>query len=95
MINTKDKADTKVILHSHRALPDCKNNHVLLRSPSAETDILVLAIALLHEFKERIVLDNWTGNSRQLIWMGSFDFSVDRRNSLLGFHSFIGNDFVS
>jgi len=63
LISTQEEADTKIILHSHQALVNCKNNHVLLRSPTADTVILVLAIALLHELKEKVMIDNGTGNS--------------------------------
>ena len=68
---------------------------MLLRSPSGDTDILVLIISLLYEFKNRIVIDNGVGNSRKLTWLGSIDFSSSRLNSLLGFHAFTGNDYVS
>ena len=95
LISNQEEADTKVILHSHQALEECRSNQVLLISPSGDTDILILIVSLLHDFKERIVLDNGSGNSQKLIWMGTVEFSSNRRESLLGFHVFTGNDYVS
>ena len=51
--------------------------------------------SFLYDYKEHIVLDNGVGNSRKLIWLGSIDISSSTRNSLLGFHAFTGNDYVS
>ena len=95
LINNQEEADTKVVLHSHQAIEEYETNRVLLRSPSGDTDILVLIISLLYDFKNRIVIDNGVGSSRKLIWLGSIDFSSSRLNSLLGFHAFTGNDYVS
>ena len=95
MISNQEEADTKVILHSHQVLDVCETNQVLLRSPSGDTDILILVVSLLYDYKERIVLDNGVGNSRKLIWLGNIDISRSTRNSLLGFHAFTGNDYVS
>ena len=88
LISNHEEADTKVVLH--QAIEECESNRVLLRLPSGDTDILVLIISLLYEFKNRIVI---VGSSRKLIWLGSIDFSSNRLNSLLGFHAFTGNDY--
>ena len=86
-----------MVLHSHQALEDSESNQVLLRSPSGDTsgEYIYLVLSLLYEFKNRIVIDNGVGNSRKLIWLGSIDFSSSHLNSLLGFHAFTGNDYVS
>ena len=94
IVSNQEEADTKVVLHSHQALQESESNQILLRSPSGDTDILVLVLSILHEFKDRIVIDNGTGNSRKLIWLGSIEMSNSRINSLLGVHSFTGNDYV-
>ena len=65
---------------------------MVIRSHSGDTDILVLGVSLFPE-GERIFLDNGTGKSRKLIWFGNFEFSTGRRNALLGFHAFTGNDY--
>ena len=95
MLSNQEEADTNVILQSRQVLNVCETNQVLLRSPSGDTDILILVGSLLYDYKERIVLDNGVGNSRKLIWLGSIDISSSTRNSLLGFHAFTGNDYVS
>ena len=28
-----------------------------------------------------------------MLWLGNFDLSISRRNALLGFHAFTGNDY--
>jgi len=56
----QEEADTKVILHLNHAL-DKVEGQVVLRSLSADTDILVLAVVLIEKTKqERVVYDAGT-----------------------------------
>ena len=66
-----------------------------IRSPSGDTDILVLTIVHLYNYKGKIHLDNGTGVSRNNIWLGALQFKDEILNALIGFHSFTGNDCVS
>ena len=52
-------------------------------------------MCLLSDFKERIELDNGSGASRKRFWMGNINLSKSRQESLLVFHGFTGNDYVS
>ena len=67
---------------------------VIIRSPSSDADILVLALHLIEE-RARVYLDEGTGKNKKLFHLGSFDTGRLNQNALLGFHSFTGNDFVS
>ena len=49
LLSTQEEADTKVILHAHKILQGTAST-VTIRSPSGDTDIVVLAVALLQEF---------------------------------------------
>ena len=90
----QEEADTRVILHTLHIASSDADISTTLRSPSGDTDILVLAVSLLHQFKDRVYLDNGIGSNRRVIWLGSIDFSEQRRKALIGFHAFTGNDYT-
>ena len=81
-----------MILHALRS-----DNGLLvkLRSPSADTDILVVAVTLLSEFEERLYVDSGVGNQRQLLWLGGIHIPEQHVKALTGFHAFTGNDYVA
>ena len=60
--------EAKVILHCLQEYDDVSIN---LRSPSGDTDIIVLAVMFLHQFRNQIYLDNGSGSSRKCIWLGN------------------------
>jgi len=91
----QEEADTKVILHLNHAL-DKVEGQVVLRSLSADTDILVLAVVLIEKTKqERVVYDAGTSKYRKKNLLSSFSLQNDHVKALIGFHSFTGNDYVS
>ena len=92
LTSNQEEADTKIFLHCAQILKENDTDIVVVRSPSGDTDILVLATALLTT-GERVFIDNGTGQNRKLIWLGNIEFSVSRRNALIGFHAFTGNDY--
>ena len=55
----------------------------------------MLTIVQLHNYKEKIHLDNGTGVNRNNIWLGALQFKAEILNVLIGFNSFTGNDYVS
>jgi len=63
----QEEADTKVILHAMDAL-ELSNSNVCVRSPSGDTDILVIALSLIEE-KDRILLDNGNGDNKKKVWL--------------------------
>ena len=66
-----------------------------LRSPSGDTDLLVLAVALLSEFKARVYFDSGVGDQRKFLWIGGIDMPEQHVKALTGFHAFTGNDYAS
>ena len=66
-------------------------NIVLFQSTSSDINILMLF--LLHQFKnKRVLIDNGTGNSRKIIDMSSTNLSQLQRQALASVHAFCGND---
>ena len=52
--------------------------------PSGDTDILVLTIVHLYNYKEKIHLDNGAGVNRNNIWLGVLQFKDKVLNALIG-----------
>ena len=71
--------------------PDVK---VTIRSPSGDTDIVILMIGHLHRYGERVILDDFHGDKRKSYRMSDIELEDDIIESLIGFHAFTGNDFV-
>ena len=88
-----EEADTKVILHSYQSMEEDPSSKVVLRSPSRDTDILVLAVALLDS--NQVYLDYGRGKLRRGFWPNSITMDNQLKRALVGFHAFTGNDYVS
>ena len=95
LCSNQEEADTKIVIHALHSLHHSPIPTINTRSPSGDTDILVLTIVYLYIYKEKIHLDNGTGVSRNNIWLGALQFKDEILNALIGFHSFTGNDCVS
>lgn len=95
LVSNHEEADTKVITHAIQFLQQNTDHQAIIRSPSGDTDIIVLAVALLFEFNKRVSIDNGTGKERKVIWLGNIDLSQERSSSLIGLHAFTGNDYAS
>ena len=54
----------------------------------------MLTIVQLHNYKEKIHLDDETGVNRSNIWLGTLQFKDEISNVLIGFNSFTRNDYV-
>ena len=95
LTSNQEEADSKVILHCCRILREKNDLIVTLRSPSGDTDIVVLAVALLNQFKSNVILDDGNGKQRKIIRLSDIDIDDDLVKAMIGFHSFSGNDYVS
>ena len=95
LLPNHEEADTKVIVHAIEYLSSINEKNVLIRSPSGDADIIVLCVSLLYTYKERVFIDNGTGKSRKLIWLGGINLSHEKCKALPGIHAFTGNDYVS
>ena len=61
--SNKEEAGTKVILYSLHAL--ATGSSVILLSPSADTDIMVIAISLIRVDSEKLYVDYGSGRTTQ------------------------------
>ena len=90
-----EEADTKVISHCANALSASKDGAVILRSPSGNTDIDVLAAALLQNYKIQLFIEYGSGVNKKGYSLKDFALNEASSSALLGLHLFNGNDFVS
>ena len=93
--SSQEEADTKLILHCHTIASTLPSSTIILCSHSGDTDVIVLAVALLQEYKGRLVLDNGNGKNRRQVRLSDIDIDGEIIDSFIGFHSFTGNDFCS
>ena len=92
LVSDHEEADTKVVLHAMDALKD--DGNVCIRSPSGDTDILVIAIGLIRA-NPRVLVDSGNGDHRRKVWLDSITLSEVQQSALIGFHAFSGNDYIS
>ena len=95
LTSNQEEADIKVILHSHQILKCNDTSVITLLSPSGDTNIVVLTIALLYEFRNRVLIDDGSGDNRMVMWLSNIDIGKDLVDALKGFHAFTGNDYIS
>ena len=95
LTSNQEEADTKVILHSHQILKCSETSVITLRSPSGDTDTVVLTVALLYEFRNRVLIDDGSGENRKVMRLSNIDIKIDLVDALIGFHVFTGNDYIS
>ena len=93
LCSDQEEADTKVVLHALDALANNSSN-VVIRSPSGDTDIFVIALGVVRE-TSRIKFDYGSGINRKAIWLNEVAIPVNYSKALIGFHAFTGNDYVS
>lgn len=79
-----------MILHTVDALVNFQSSIVLLRSPSGDTDIMVLAIALFH----RVYYNFGVGKYRKCIIFTDYDVT-QKKEALIRFYAMTGNDYIS
>ena len=94
LFSTQEEADTKLILHANHILESTMST-VTIRSPSGDTDIVIIAIAVLNIFKGRVVLDDGHGKSQKQVSLSDINLPEEIITALIGFHSFTGNDYTS
>ena len=94
LVSNQEEANTKVILHAKQCLTDSSITQVVIRSPSGDTDIYILIVALLSDFKDRIIFDDNSGDNRKEICLKDIDIDKEISDALIGFHSFTGNDYL-
>ena len=68
---------------------------VYLRSPFCDTNILVLALGIFRDHKERVFYDYGNGHHKRSILLSSLGMDENHRDALIGFHSFNGTNYTS
>lgn len=92
--SNQEEADTKLTLHCIHALSLFPNKIVLIRSPSADIDILVILLSKI-KVTNKVYLDFGVGLYRKVVCLGDIEMDENKKKSLIGFHAFTGNDYVS
>ena len=59
LVNEFEEADSRVITHARHVLNTNSQLTVKIRSPSGDADIIILAVSLIVEGKERVYLGKW------------------------------------
>ena len=95
LVSTQEEVDTKIILHCQALALQSPSSSVIIRSHSGDTDIIILAISLLQDYKDRIIFDDGNGKNRRQVKMSDIDLDTEVINALIGFLSFTGNDYCS
>ena len=70
--SSPEEADTKLTLHCHTIASTLPSSTIILRSHSGDTDAIVLAVALLQEYKGRLVLDDGNGKNRRQVRLSDY-----------------------
>ena len=70
-----------------------EEENVLIRSRSGDTDIIVSLIGH-QDLPESLFVDNGTGSGRKLLQPSLCELSSEQRSAIIGFWSFIGNDYL-
>ena len=88
LASNQEETDTKVILHSINVIKKSELG-VALRSPSDDTDITVLAVALI-DVRNRVLFDYGNEDNRTTFWLNNTSISDEQRSAIKGFYA---NDF--
>ena len=95
LTSNQEEADTKVVLHRQQILKSNETSVITLRLPSGDTDIVVLTVALLYEFQNRVLIDVGSGDNEKVMQLSNIDNEKYLVYALIGFHAFTGNDYIS
>ena len=95
LVSNQEEADTKLVLHSLHALNESPRKKVIVRSPSGDTDVLVILLSKMIGHQDKIYLDYGTGLNRKGLWLSNVVMSESKLKALIGFHAFTGNDYIS
>ena len=93
--SNQEEADTKVVLHASHVLNAQPDKTVIVRNYSGDVDITIIMLSLIIDHSEKLILDSNKGKDRKLLRLSDVDMSIQEKRSLIGFHAFTGNDYVS
>ena len=93
--SNQEEADTKVVLHSKHAFERSPEKVVIVRSPSGDIDIVVIMIGIFIDQPDHFFIDSGRGKYRKGFRLNEINLNDEIKMSLIGFHAFTGNDYVS
>ena len=67
LTSNQEEADTKVVSHRQQILKSNETSVITLRSPSGDTDIVALTVALLYEFQNIVLIDDGSGDNAKVM----------------------------
>ena len=65
------------------------------RSPSGDTDIIVLAVWLISSSQDKVFINCGNEKNRKAIKLSNENMAADIKQALVGFHALARNDYVS
>ena len=89
--SNQGEAGTKVILHAMNVIRS--GGDVVIRSPSGDTDIMVLTLALIDDLV-KVYFHYSNGKCTRRMCLGAVGMKDEEKKALVGFHSFTGNDYI-
>ena len=92
LTSNKEEADPSDIVHW---LIVMLLKHQCISSPSADMDIMVLAINLILSNKERLFIYYGSGKIRKEICLSDVMMSTEKKDALFHLHAFSGNGYIS
>ena len=90
----QEEAVTRFLLHASHYLKSTFTS-VTIKSPSGVTYVLLLALALLKDFTDKILIIDEHGEYKKDFMLNGVDFDEKITDSLIGFPVLTGNDFAS
>ena len=75
--SNQEEADTKVVLHS-MAILESTDLDIVLKSPSGDTDILILLLGHIKQERSRIFYDCGSGANRKGVWLNKIQMSLNK-----------------
>ena len=84
LTSNQEEAHTKIVLHSLQDLEEFLVSKIYLRSPSADTDILVIALTLISSMQlNRVCFDYGVGKHRSCLLLSDYQLPEDKRKALI------------
>ena len=84
LCSNQGDGDTEIIIHALHSFYHSQIPTINICSPSEDTEILVITIVHLYDYKEKNHLDNGTGVNRSNNWLGVLQFKDEILNELIG-----------
>ena len=93
LASSHEEADFRLMVHASHSL--LSGLRTIIRSPSGDTDILIMAISLFATEKTMLLIDSGTGTNQKIFHLKDISIDEDERKALIGFHAFTGCDYSS